>query len=116
MVPHDIQERRSYARYALEHIRTLAYRRNVSYPYLNVQAQVANLGLGLDGVCSLLEQLTDHEFKESILYSDSANWHDVYLVPATPITGAPGQLYVKFHLSPSRMWIILCSCHPEGQP
>jgi len=111
MVAYDVKERRNYARYALEGVKALASQRHVAYRFPNVQQQVANLGLGLEDVCHLLEHLTPDQFKESVLYADSPQWHDVYLVPAGPVAGLDGELYVKFHLSPSRTWLNLCSCH-----
>jgi hypothetical protein len=108
------QKRQDKPSYSLDRIRELASREQVVTENRRVLRQSQNIGYTFDDICRCLAKLDAKFFKESILYEDSADWRDVYLVPNQHGKWSD-DLYIKLRLNRNCLVVLVDSFHLEGQ-
>lgn len=105
------KETKTRADYSLPRVVELASRKALAYATTSAQRDVANLGYGLEEVCSFLCDLQDAHFSHSERYRPAGPWHDVYRLEWAPPGSEPDCLYVKFRMDGDLLVIELCSFH-----
>lgn len=104
------ERRQDWPSHSLDRVQELACEEKVNFTR-NAQRDSKNLGYPPDEVYECLARLKAEDFKESILYTDSLLWHDVYIVDWCREDGTVDPLYIKLALSRSCLIVVLFSFH-----